>query len=114
MKTYAMTIDLKDDPQILALYEEYHKNVWPEVRQAVKNVGMENVRIFRFGTRLVQVFDARDGFDIAKDIDSYAKNPVVKKWDMMMNEFQVPLEGRKKGEWWAGMELVYDSNVYPD
>ena len=66
MKTYAMTIDLKNDPEILALYEEYHSNVWPEVRQAVKKVGMENVRIFRFGTRLVQIFDARDDFDITR------------------------------------------------
>ena len=41
MKTYAMTIDLKNDPEILDLYEEYHSNVWPEVRRAVKKVGME-------------------------------------------------------------------------
>ncbi|MGP8313156.1 L-rhamnose mutarotase [Enterocloster aldenensis] len=114
MKTYAMTIDLKDDPEILALYEEYHSNVWPEVRQAVKKVGMENVRIFRFGTRLVQIFDARDDFDITKDIDAYAEDPVVRKWDTMMNGFQVPLNGRREGEWWAEMELVYDSNMYPD
>ena len=114
MKTYAMTIDLKNDPEILALYEEYHSNVWPEVRQAVKKVGMENVRIFRFGTRLVQIFDARDDFDITKDIDAYAEDPVVRKWDTMMNGFQVPLNGRREGEWWAEMELVYDSNMYPD
>ena len=64
--------------------------------------------------KAVQIFDARDDFDITKDIDAYAEDPVVRKWDTMMNGFQVPLNGRREGEWWAEMELVYDSNMYPD
>lgn len=112
MKTFAMTIDLKDDPENIKKYLEYHKNVWPEVRRAVKNVGMKNVRIFRLGTRMVQIFEAPDDFNPVTDVLKYAEDPIVKKWDDMMNEFQSPLANRQAGEWWAQMELVYDSNTY--
>ena len=30
MKRYAMTVMLKDDPETIQKYEEYHANPWPE------------------------------------------------------------------------------------
>jgi L-rhamnose mutarotase len=111
MKTFAITIDLKDDPQVIALYDQYHSQVWPEVRKAVEAIGVRNVKIFRLGTRLVQIFEAADNFDPRVDMPKYAEgNETVQKWDSMMSDFQVPLPDRKPGEGWALMTLVYDSN----
>lgn len=31
MKRYAMTVLLKDDPELIREYEKYHANIWPEV-----------------------------------------------------------------------------------
>ena len=31
MKRIAMTVLLKDDPEVIRQYEEYHANVWPQV-----------------------------------------------------------------------------------
>lgn len=30
--THYLTLDLVDDPLLIAEYEAYHKNVWPEVK----------------------------------------------------------------------------------
>ena len=29
MKTYAMALDLLDDPASIEKYKDYHRNVWP-------------------------------------------------------------------------------------
>ena len=48
-KSIAQVLDLKDDPKIIAEYEEYHRNVWPEVLEALKGIGIERMEIFRSG-----------------------------------------------------------------
>lgn len=34
MARYALALDLKDDPQAIAAYEEWHRKVWPEIQKA--------------------------------------------------------------------------------
>jgi L-rhamnose mutarotase len=110
MKTFAVTIDLKPDPELIRKYLEYHKNVWPEVKKSVAKTGMRNVRIFKRGTRLFQVFDAEDDFNPRRDMVKYLDDPKAREWDEMMCQFQQPVPEVREGEWWAQMELVYDSN----
>ena len=43
MKTFAQTIDLVNDPQIIKKYEEYHRNVWPEVIESLKSIGINRM-----------------------------------------------------------------------
>ena len=31
MKSYGMTLNLRDDSAVIAKYKEYHRAVWPEV-----------------------------------------------------------------------------------
>ncbi len=110
MKTYALTIELKPDPDVIKKYLDYHKAVWPEVKAAVGRTGMRNVKIFMLGTRLVQIFEAPDGFDPRKDMMKYIEDAKAQEWDAMMREYQQPVPDAQAGEWWAQMSLVYDSN----
>jgi L-rhamnose mutarotase len=36
---FGMSLNLKDDPQVIEKYKEYHRHVWPEVEQTLKSVG---------------------------------------------------------------------------
>ena len=36
MKRFCLALDLKNDPQLIAEYEAYHKNVWPEIIASIK------------------------------------------------------------------------------
>lgn len=36
MRKYALALDLKDDDELIRQYEEYHKQVWPEILKASK------------------------------------------------------------------------------
>ena len=46
-KRYCLTLDLKDDPELIAEYEAYHQAVWTEVLQSIKESGIVDMEIYR-------------------------------------------------------------------
>lgn len=52
MKRIAMTVMLKDDPEVIRKYEEYHANPWPEIVQGGYEMGIRRVFIYRYGRQL--------------------------------------------------------------
>lgn len=107
MPTYAQAIDLVDDPGLIREYEEHHRRVWPEVRRALRAIGIVEMRIFRAGTRLVMVFEARDGFEPARDYQAYAADPRCREWDELMRKYQRPIAGAPPGAWWTPMSELF-------
>lgn len=108
MKCFAQAIDLVDDPALIEAYKEYHRGVYPEVVGALRAIGIEKMRIFLLGTRLFMYAEAKDDFDPARDYQAYADEPRCAAWDALMRGFQRRAPGAKDGEWWAGMELVFE------
>jgi L-rhamnose mutarotase len=108
MKRYAQTLNLKDDPQIITRYVDYHRAVWPEVERGLKAAGIERMLIWRLGRRLFMVIETADGFDPARDWPRYLEmDPRIREWQSLMESFQEPVSDAKPGEWWAEMEPVY-------
>jgi L-rhamnose mutarotase len=108
MKTYAYTIDLKDNPEIIAKYKEYHRNIWPELIEANKKMGVKENKIFLLGTRLFMIMKVADDFDPQRDMQNYAAGEREKEWDALMRSFQKPVPEAGEDEWWAQMECVFD------
>lgn len=106
MKRIVMALDLKPDPVLIERYCAYHRNVWPEVVQANRDIGIKSTAIYRLGNRLVNVIEADDCFDPACFVD-YASSLRAKEWDNVMRAFQQPAPGAKPGEWWTEMEELY-------
>ena len=66
MKCYGLTINLKDDPEVIAQYKAYHRDVWPEVLEQARNLGILKTRIFLIGLRLFMYIETEDGFDFGR------------------------------------------------
>lgn len=108
MKRYARTLQLKDDPAMIARYVEHHRAVWPEVERGLRGIGIERMLIWLLGQRLFMVMETVDGFDEDRDWARYmASDPRIAEWQLMMESMQEPVAEAKPGEWWADMELVY-------
>ena len=58
MKSFAMTLSLKDDPTIIEQYVEYHRNTWPEGLDGLKGLGITSMKNFLHGRRLFMSLDA--------------------------------------------------------
>ena len=109
MKSFAMTLDVRDDPEVIAEYKRYHREVWPEVISGLRSVGILKMKIFLKGTRMFMYIETEDGFDPATDFQAYTdSSPRAGEWDELMRDFQVQVPGAKEGEWWASMEEAFD------
>ena len=47
MKRYCQTLELRDDPEMIAKYVEAHAHVWPEVVAGQREVGILSMEIWR-------------------------------------------------------------------
>ena len=82
MDRYCLTLDLKDDPTLIAEYEAWHQKVWPEIMESIRSAGIENMQIYRFANRLFMIMEVNKKFSFEKKGKADATNAKVagKKW----------------------------------
>ena len=107
MRRYCLALDLKDDPQLIATYEQYHRSVWPEIISSIKEVGILHLEIYRVANRLCMIMEVSDDFSFEKKAVLDANNEIVMQWEKLMWEYQQALPIAKPGEKWILMEKIF-------
>ncbi len=107
MKRYAMTVLLKDDPELIRRYEDYHANPWPEVNAGLLRAGIRRMYIYRFGRTLFMFMETDDDFDMERDLPTYMEHPRAQEWDALMRTFQETVPGAPPGSTWVAMKEIY-------
>lgn len=111
MKRHCLALDLKNDEALIAAYEEYHRNVWPEVLESLANSGIENMEIYRISNRLFMIIEVSDTFSFEKKAKMDDDNHRVQDWEVLMWEYQQALPIAKPGEKWLPMEKIFEYPV---
>jgi len=106
-RRYCLTLDLKDDPKLIAEYEKYHEKIWPEITRSIKDAGIEDLEIYRLGTRMFMIMEANESFSADAKARADAANPKVREWEELMWRFQQPLPQAKPGEKWLPMKKIF-------
>jgi L-rhamnose mutarotase len=104
---YCLTLDLKDDPRLIAEYKRYHEKIWPEIRESIRNSGIEGMEIYLLGTRMFMIMEVNDSFSFEKKAAADRANPKVQEWETLMWKFQQALTEAKPGEKWLTMERIF-------
>ena len=107
MKRFCLALDLKEDTKLIAEYESYHKNVWPEIIKSIKDAGIEVLDIYRTGNRMFMIIEAGDNFSFEKKAAMDATNTKVQEWENLMWKFQQALPWAKTGEKWILMDKIF-------
>jgi L-rhamnose mutarotase len=108
MTRMILTLDLKDDPALIALYRKHHAAVWPEVLLSLRRIGVRNMDIYALGRRLVMVLETAPGFDLTTDFALHrASDPRCEEWEELMKTLQQPPPGAPPGLMWTPMECVF-------
>jgi L-rhamnose mutarotase len=112
MKRYCLTVDLKDDPALIQAYEDYHKQVWPEILQSFTDSGIESMEIYRLHTRMFMIIETSDDFSFEKKSAMDLVNPKVQEWEKMMAKYQqaLPWENPDDPWKWKPMNRVFAFN----
>lgn len=110
MKKYCLAVDLKDDQELIAEYEKWHKpeNARPEIIKSIKDAGIIRMDIFRTGNRLFMIMETEDNFDFATKAAMDAGNPEVQDWEQFVWKFQQPLPWAAPGEKWVLMDQIFE------
>ncbi len=106
-RRYCLTLDLKDDPKLIAEYKRHHEHIWPEITQSIKDSGMEGIEMYLLGTRMFMIMEVNDRFSFAAKAEADRLNPKVQEWEKLMWKFQQPLPQAKPGEKWMLMERIF-------
>lgn len=103
------TVDLHDDPSMIARYRAWHgPGAVPEpVVAAMRADDIRALEIWLHGTRMVLIMDVGPGFDPAAKAGRDAANDDVQAWDRLMRTFQRPLPGTPDGQTWVAMERIH-------
>lgn len=109
MKRFCFALDLKDDPQLIKRYKEYHAagNAWPEITESIRQAGVLDMQIFCTGNRLFMIMETEADFDPELKAKMDQDNAQVQKWESLMNEFQQPLPWATSDEKWVRMEKIF-------
>ena len=108
MKYYGLTLCLRDNPETIEQYKEYHRHVWPQVTARLGEVGIIQMKIFLLGTRLFMYMETTDEFDPHVDFPRYTEDPKAQEWGELMRTFQQRAPEASPDEWWALMEPVFE------
>lgn len=103
------TLELRDDPQLIEFYKAAHRpeNIWPEIPQGIRRVGIVGMDIYLEGTRLVMILELAPGVDREEAMARLASLPRQAEWEAYVGRCQLCPEGSSSGAKWRPMEQIF-------
>ena len=108
-KRYCQTLDLKDEPTLIAEYVERHSEAkhWPEIVEGIRSVGILEMELYQLGTRLFMIVETAADFDWDTAFARLATLPRQAEWEDYMAIFQDSKPGASSAEKWRLMEQIF-------
>jgi L-rhamnose mutarotase len=104
---HCLALDLRPDPELIAEYEQWHQDVWPEIRQSILDSGIERMEIYRLEDRMFMIMEVSPEFSFARKAEVDAANPAVQRWEELMWKYQAAIPGGNPGEKWRLMDRIF-------
>ena len=108
-KRYCQTLDLKDDPALIAEYVDRHSEAkhWPEINEGIRSVGILEMEIYLIGTCLFMIVETALDFDWDTAFARLATLPRQAEWEDYMAVFQMSKPGTSSAEKWQLMDRIF-------
>ncbi len=106
-KRHCLGLDLHDDSRVIEEYVRYHADVWPEVKQSLRDSGILDMEIYLIGNRLFMIIEAEDSFSFERKNAMDAANPKVQEWEALMGAFQKTLPQSTPDQKWVEGKRVF-------
>ena len=108
-KRYCKVLALKDEPHLIEEYKKVHGigQVWPEIIQGMKEVGIIDMEIYISGNQLFMIMDTVPDFDHDKAMKKLASLPRQKEWEEYVSQFQQAGSKADTPEKWQPIERIF-------
>lgn len=108
-KRFCQTLDLKDDPGLIADYCRLHEqgHVWQEILEGIRSVGILEMEIYLLGTRLFMIVETPTDFDWQAAMARLATLPRQAEWESLTARFQQASADAASAEKWQLMQRIF-------
>ena len=106
---YCRTLELRDNPELIKEYRRRHEkgNVWQEIIDGIRQVGILEMEIYILGTRLFMIVETPADLDLDAAMDKLATLPRQAAWEAYMSELQDTSADATSDEKWQMMERMF-------
>lgn len=106
-RRFCLTLDLNDEPRLIAEYKQRHQEIWPEITQSITDAGIEDMEIYLLGSRMFMIMEVNERFSFEAKNRADRLNSKVQEWEKLMWRFQKALPQARPGEKWLLMERIF-------
>jgi len=108
-KRYCKTLKLQNNDKLIEGYKKIHSKgaAWPEITKGMREVGIIDMEIYIFKTRLFMIMDTIPEFDHDKAMAELAKKPRQSEWEEYVSKFQETSSTATADEKWQLIERIY-------
>lgn len=109
VKRYCQTLDLKDNPELIAEYRKRHSETehWAEIREGIREIGILEMEIYLLQNSLFMIVETPLNFEWETAMARLATLPRQAEWEEYMSIFQVCQPGASSAEKWQLMERIF-------
>ena len=111
IKRYVQFLEISDNPALIEQYRKWHSEEynWQEVRDGIRAVGILEMEIYIFGSKLVMIVDAPADFQWEEAMNMLATLPRQAEWEAYVSQFQGCDANATSAEKWQLMDKIFDS-----
>lgn len=108
-KRYCQTLDLKDNPDLIAAYRKLHSQdgIWPEILEGIKKAGVLEMEIYLLGTRLFMIVELPAEADWDEVMRRMGNYPRQAEWEALTAKYQKADSNASSTEKWKLMERIF-------
>lgn len=108
-KRYCQTLDLRNDPSLIATYRRLHskEEIWQEIIDGIRSVGILEMEIYLLGTRLFMIVETPTDFDWKEAMERLAHLPRQAEWEALTARYQQTSPDASSAEKWQLMERIF-------
>lgn len=109
VKRYCQTLELKDDPELIAKYRECHseEKSWVEIREGIRSVGILEMEIYLLGNRLFMIVETSLDFNWEVAMEQLAVLPRQAEWEEYVSAFQLCKSEDSSAQKWKLMDRIF-------
>lgn len=109
VKRYCQTLNLKNNPALIAEYRKIHskKEAWPEIRKGIRSVGILEMEIYISGFQVFMIIETPLDFDWETAMNTLSHLPKQAEWEEYVSEFQECASKSTSAEKWKLMERMF-------
>lgn len=106
-KVYCQTLELADNKELIEKYCDAHANIWKEIPEGIRAVGILEMNLYLVGTRVVMFVVTPLDFDWDKQMQVLANLPRQQEWEDYVALIQQCKVGATSDEKWQMMRQIF-------